>query len=1167
VYTAYSSTNGGGNYTIVGDMDLNGAASQGDNLLLLADQLDFGGYDSQSRSLMITGTAFAARVFDFDGSNLTCLTFSNSNNIDYLTISGAYTITVTGASSSTYNFAGGGETYYDVVFNWAEAGAVTSAAIGSATNTFHDFTLTGPAADTAQFRFDGNQTITGDLIITGASDGQRLKVSSATLTSAATITLSGSAIVEHAEFLDIVAAGAGSWNLSANDAGTLGNVTGITFPAPKNEYWIGDSGVWSDNTQWSLASGGGAATYIPLCQDIAVWDDHSFSGASQTVTYDVDRIGNLTTTAVTNNPALANSTVVNIYGTLNLGTMTMTAGGSGYNFYSRSNITLRTNNVIVPGPGDIEFWNHGATVTLGSNLTTVTDVFHVAGTLDLDTYNMTVTRFNSYTTTTYTRSLYLGSGVVTLTSEGAGAYKWRLSSTNLTFDAETSSIILTSTAGSSTYFAGANYTYNNLTISGSGAHLTTITGSNTFNNLVVSRLEAAKTVTFTAGTTQTVSEFAITPSTDSIVVVLKSSSTTNAIITKSAGLVYADYLDLDDLTATGGGTFYAGTHSSITDSPGWNASDPTPPTGSTAAASAIGGAIATLNGTVDTMGSYDTVYAFFEYGETVGYGDITSETTTTTPSLIQKPVGGLLSDTTYHFRLAIRYNVSEYIYGSDEEFTTTGAPVMVTGSAASITTTTAILQGTLDSLGTALSAECYFEYGLTVAYGTATVEQTKTATGSFNQSILGLSSGVTYHFRAAARYNGTEYSYGSDNTFVTIAATPPSITTNTAAAVNETTATFVGTITSVGTYSTVYANFEYGLTAGYGSTTPLQTFTTASGFIQAMSGLAQNTTYHYRATLTYNGTTIYGGDVAFTTTGTGSVTPGTEDPDILTIKDAKVISGYISAGDQMYLVTYQCLYESGTPTEPASEYFVIQVLNNSAIVGQWALPDWGYAPVGLYLGPGSALPYGGTYTIKIVGITNKWGVPPSTTRNLTSADWLGTDLLRLDDWVLTAAKSIGDYYSVDLITYTASGSVLNSSGCALFSRNISGLTSTRPQLCNAYATRPTSVAPGNTDSSYTDTWTASERLGPYINGLLQDGATAMDMEQSTFNNVMGIFLWSIAILILLVAFRGSFMAPLLTAPMLVGIAWVGLILPAVVVVLAVLNIVLLAYALLPRGTG
>ena len=56
-----------------------------------------------------------------------------------------------------------------------------------------------------------------------------------------------------------------------------------------------------------------------------------------------------------------------------------------------------------------------------------------------------------------------------------------------------------------------------------------------------------------------------------------------------------------------------------------------------------------------------------------------------------------------------------------------------------------------------------------VSYGQATEEVDVVSKGTFNATVTGLSYNQTYHYRAVAHY-GTSYWYGSDKTFMTLAA-------------------------------------------------------------------------------------------------------------------------------------------------------------------------------------------------------------------------------------------------------------------------------------------------------------------------------------------------------------------------------------------------------------
>ena len=94
-----------------------------------------------------------------------------------------------------------------------------------------------------------------------------------------------------------------------------------------------------------------------------------------------------------------------------------------------------------------------------------------------------------------------------------------------------------------------------------------------------------------------------------------------------------------------------------------------PPTAATGAATGVGEAGATLNGTVGAGGSST---AYFQYGTTVAYGSSTATQSVGAPSsprALAAAIGGLAPGTTYHFRL-VAENSGGVAYGGDQTFTT-----------------------------------------------------------------------------------------------------------------------------------------------------------------------------------------------------------------------------------------------------------------------------------------------------------------------------------------------------------------------------------------------------------------------------------------------------------------------------------------------------------------
>ncbi len=1043
----------------------------------------------------------------------------------------------------------------------------------SGANTFNDLTI----AKASALILANDQIVAGDLTLgTSMAPPYRLYLCSSVYGTQRTITVSGVLDIERIDIKDIINGG-DLWDLSTEDAGDAGNNTNIIFKPSVSYYWHSDSGNWSNGSMWFTETGGGGTSgVVPLLQDIAVFDVNSFTMSTRTVTFDMARIGTIRATEVLYTPTFYKSSSLGVYGDITLGISNWNVTYTDFRGVSQ---VLNTGTTIdsagTPITGGIAVYCVGGSLLFDSNVVASGSIVLYGGLLDFYNHNVVASTFVS-TTATYARSLSLGSGTFTLNSTAA-VDKWDSASTNFTLNNSTGTIILTNSSTNTQVFDTCGFTnYSNITVTGIGAYTLTFTGNMTMNVLTIDRSSASKTIRGDSSTARTIIlNNLVIPLAGTTTIGIGGGSSYKLNITKApAGPIMTDYLTLNYSTASPGTlTFYAGTHSTAASSPGWILSDYTLPLVSTLGATLVNKVTATLNGDIAWVGAEPTVYVSFEYGYTTSYGTTTVEQSFNTVASFSQVIINLTSGTTYHYRARLHYGVGPtWLYGQDQTFTThaepIGTPQILTVGITNLSGTSATFIGTLASMGYFSLVYAGFEYGLTTAYGATTTEAPFTGAGPVLQDVTNLVVGETYHYRAYVRYNNVNYTYGVDKSFTSTLTILPIAVSLSPVNVTDTTATFQGSVDNMGNAIQVWASFEYGSTVAYGSSTPEQTITTAQSVSQAIMGLVATTGYHYRLRVRYTASDyVYGTDIAFTTTGAG--VPGTQGPDVLAIVDAKVVTGYLTPGDQMYLVSYKCIYLNGTPVVPASEYFVIQILNNSVVIGQWPLPQWGYQPVGLYLAPQSAPPYGGLYTIKIVGIPIKWPVPPvpEATRTLTGGDWLGGDLTQLDNWVIQTAVSIGTYYNEALVTYTATGTVLNATGGALFNNNISGLSKVRPQLFSVFALRPTPKNTPSTGTAYTDTWNPSTQLGPYVNGLLQDGATSMNMDPIAFNNLVGITIWLVITVLLLFAFKGSYLAALISAPVLVGVSYSGLLIPVVIVILAVLNVLLLLYALLPRGTG
>ena len=297
-----------------------------------------------------------------------------------------------------------------------------------------------------------------------------------------------------------------------------------------------------------------------------------------------------------------------------------------------------------------------------------------------------------------------------------------------------------------------------------------------------------------------------------------------------------------------------------------------PPAVTTSAATSVTTNSATLNATLDDLGTASPVYVSFEWGTTVAYGNETAPQEMTTPSSVTAGLSDLQPGITYHFRAKAAGDGTGY--GSDLTFATGTLPPSVTTDAAtnvttSVTTSSATLNATLDDLGTASSVDVTFEWGTTVAYGNETAPQAMTATGNVTAGLSGLQPGITYHFRAKAAGDGTDY--GDDLTFAA-STLPPSVTTQPAMDVTSDSADLVLLLNALGTASSVDISFQWATDDYYSShsnsyehETPSHTTSTGGTWGYTLDGILQpDTTYHFRARAAGDGTD-YGSDRSFET--------------------------------------------------------------------------------------------------------------------------------------------------------------------------------------------------------------------------------------------------------------------------------------------------------------
>ena len=551
-----------------------------------------------TRTLTITQGTFTTSASNY---NITAGSLSSSNsNIRTITLNGS-TITLSTGSSGTLTFdtstnltfnantstincsnpnvlfRGGGQTFNNVSFT---ATSNTNHLL-TGNNTFANFTMADRSANgTARLSIGGNQTITGTFTINGTQTSVPRRIWIRSNIFGTNRTINAAAInLYMVDFRNITGAGAASWNDSSrtNYWGDAGGNSGITFATGRNAYWnLAGTQSWAANA-WALTNNGApAAANYPLVQDTATFTE---AGAAGTVQLDTQgqMIGNLTmadgvsnrTSAMTLNFFSADQD--NFFGNITLfSNLTLTGGTKVMRLCGYANtqqITTAGVNLSVVNVNTQEGYNN--TVQLQDNLLLASNrslSLLNESTFNANNFNVTAGSFIVNNSSLFgltegtTKTLTMGSGTWTLSGTGT---VWNIqSTTGLTLNANTSTIVLSDTSTTARSFNGGSRTYNNLTIGGAtGTSTLTITGTNTFATLASTKT-VAHTITFPNDTT-TVSNWTATGTVGNVLTLTRTGGSGTFTLAKSGGgaISGVDYLSISNSTASPTNTWYAGANS------------------------------------------------------------------------------------------------------------------------------------------------------------------------------------------------------------------------------------------------------------------------------------------------------------------------------------------------------------------------------------------------------------------------------------------------------------------------------------------------------------------------------------------------------------------------------------------------------------------------------
>ena len=356
-------------------------------------------------------------------------------------------------------------------------------------------------------------------------------------------------------------------------------------------YWVGGTGTWNQTStaNWSATSGGSAGASAPTPTDAVYFDANSGGG-----TVDVQDTGGATL------PCCASLDFTGFTGTFDsssgvlevFGNITLSAeSGSDFtlftpNIYGTSCMIDTQSRVIndfyAGGQSTTTGLVYSPTVSLYNNSLFCHGIFvFYQGTFNTNDWSVNAQYYlwgtpGSVESTT----INMGSGYFEITNSTVPGQGWVInyntSPSEVTVNAGTSIISFNNDVDSSIYLyngatssiSSSGKTYYQLDISQN--YGVSIYGNNTFDRITVYNNSQAITLTFAAGSTQTISSFYAEGAAGGLVTLQSTSPGSQFTLYQATGIVSQDYLSIKDSAATGSAIWYAGANSTnVSNNTGW----------------------------------------------------------------------------------------------------------------------------------------------------------------------------------------------------------------------------------------------------------------------------------------------------------------------------------------------------------------------------------------------------------------------------------------------------------------------------------------------------------------------------------------------------------------------------------------------------------------------
>ncbi|MDP2930347.1 MAG: SdrD B-like domain-containing protein [bacterium] len=529
----------------------------------LLDLIMASGYTGASAKIITNGNLTLAGVLNVTGGTLDI-----STNTNTLTTTGTLTVDGGTLTATNGNIDANGAVVvssgtltapttvksFTVAVNFTHSAGTFTHSSGTVTldgtnqtisgsTTFYNLTKSVTSAATLTFDNTATQTITNSLTLQGAS-GQLLSLRS-DAAAAYNLTLQAGG-TQSLSYLDVQYADASGGVMLAGGATSTnsGNNTNWAFDGT-TVTWDGSSSTnWDTAANWDLG-------VVPRSTDTVVIADVTndpLLDQARTVgalTINSGGVLSLNGFALTVTNALTNN------GTLNVPTAGTPFSAGSYSFAATSttNFTGVALDTAVTIPaltyGIVTVNNSGTTFTLAGNTTIGGTINVTGGTLDIST-----------TTLTTTGTLTIDGGTLTATNgniDANGAVV--VSSGTLTAPTTAKSFTV---AGNFTH-SGGTFTHSSGTVTLDTSATSILSGSTTFNNFTCAT--AGKQLTFTAGTTQTISGTLTLTGTSANKIILRSSSSGSTYTITDSGTEAVSFVNVQDSIAANSIIAYNSTNS------------------------------------------------------------------------------------------------------------------------------------------------------------------------------------------------------------------------------------------------------------------------------------------------------------------------------------------------------------------------------------------------------------------------------------------------------------------------------------------------------------------------------------------------------------------------------------------------------------------------------